>query len=117
MTWEDIIKQDRPKFLEGFEGSRKTIRPERFDDEREKTPEEDELDERVEEFYDKMENDIDLAIADLTNVFYEFEKEMRKQKTWMPVATEPKMTKFTNYFFTGINSLRKAYDLLIGLED
>ena len=73
MTWEDIIKQDRPKFLEGFEGSRKTTRPERFDDEREKTPEEDQLDERVEEFYDDMENDIDLAISDLTAVFYKFE--------------------------------------------
>jgi len=117
MTWEDIIKQDKPKFLEGFEGSRKPFRSERFDDEREKTPEEDQLDERVEEFYDNMENDIDIKIGELTAVFYKFESEMRKQGTWMPVATEPKMQKFSDYFFTGINGLRKAYDLLIDLED
>lgn len=93
MTWEDILKQT---------------------DEYEEPSEEEMLKERVDEFFEDIGDEIEQKISDLTNVFYKFENELRKQKTWMPVLTEPKMSKFYDKFFDGVNLLREARKIAEG---
>ncbi len=93
MAWEDIIKQT---------------------DEYQEPSEEEQLKERVDEFYEDIGDEIEYKLSDLTHVFYKFENELRKQKTWMSVLTEPKMSKFYNKFFDGVNLLREAQTIAEG---
>ena len=93
MAWEDIIKQT---------------------DEYEEPSEEEQLKERVDEFYEDMKDEIERHVDELTSEIYEFEYEMRKQNVFASLRTEPKMKKFLDNFFEGMNFLRKAQRIAEG---
>jgi len=93
MTWEDIIKQT---------------------DENEMPSEEEQLKERVDEFYEDMKDEIERHLDELTSDIYEFEYEMKMDKVFPSVRNEPKMKKFLDTFFEGVNLLRKAQRIAEG---
>jgi len=93
MTWEDILKQTD-----------------------EEPSEEKMLKERVDEFYEDMQDEIGYQITQLTNKMYEFENEMRDQKVFSSLRNEPKMKKFLDTFFDGVNLLREAQRIAEGKD-
>tara|TARA_R100001460_G_scaffold14832_1_gene33082 strand:- start:211 stop:531 length:321 start_codon:yes stop_codon:yes gene_type:complete len=93
MTWEDIIKQT---------------------DEYEMPSEEEQLKERVDEFYEDMKDEIGRHLDELTSDIYEFEYEMKMDNVFPSVRNEPKMKKFFNKFFEGVNLLREAQRIAEG---
>jgi len=93
MTWENILKQTD-----------------------EEPSEEKMLKERVDEFYEDMQDEIGYQITQLTNKMYEFENEMRDQKVFSSLRNEPKMKKFLDTFFDGVNLLREAQRIAEGKD-
>ena len=93
MTWEDIIKQT---------------------DEYEEPSEEEQLKERVDEFYEDMKDEIERHLDELTSDIYEFEYKMRQENVFSSLRMEPKMKKFLDTFFDGVNLLREAQTIAEG---
>ena len=92
MAWEDIIKQT---------------------DEYQEPSEEEQLEERLKEFYETMQYEIKSALENLAPIFYEEEK-MVKQYGGMLALREPRMEEFRNNFFEGLDLLRKAQRIAEG---
>ncbi len=93
MAWEDIIKQT---------------------DEYEMPSEEEQLKERVDEFYEDMKDEIGRHLDELTSDIYEFEYKMRMENVFHSLLMEPKMKKFFNKFSEGVNLLREAQRIAEG---